>query len=103
MIYHSVIFKFKPTITKIEKQDFFKVALELSQIPGVQKFKALKQTSSKNKFEFGLSMEFDNYKVYENYNNHQNHKLFIQNYWLKMVEDFLEIDYESIIDISKLK
>jgi hypothetical protein len=48
-------------------------------------------------------MEFDTYLVYENYNNHPYHTSFVQNYWLTMVEDFLEIDYEPIIDISTLK
>jgi hypothetical protein len=48
-------------------------------------------------------MEFATYLVYENYNHHPNHTSFVQNYWLKMVEDFLEIDYEPIIDISTLK
>ena len=103
MIRHSVIFKFKNAITEIEKKDFFEAALQLTEIPGLENFEKLKQTSPKNTFEFGFSMEFDTYLVYENYNNHPYHTSFVQNYWLTMVEDFLEIDYEPIIDISTLK
>jgi hypothetical protein len=103
MIRHSVIFKFKKNITEIEKQDFFTAGFQLSEIPGLENFETLKQTSPKNTFEFGFSMEFENYMIYENYNNHPYHNSFVQNYWLKMVEDFLEIDYEQIIDFSKLK
>lgn len=57
-----------------------------------KKFEVLKQISKKNKFEYGISMEFDNQEQYDTYSNHAEHTAFIQNFWIKSVEDFLEID-----------
>lgn len=92
-IRHSVIFKLKhPNGSQAEKA-FLAAAKQLSSIPGVEKFECLKQVSKKNKFDFGLSMEFANHKVYDAYNNHPDHIAFVQQRWMKEVDDFLEIDY----------
>jgi heme-degrading monooxygenase HmoA len=96
MIRHSVILKLKTTLSKEEKQAFFDAVDKLSEIPKVQKFEVLRQTSQKNKFEYGISMEFDNQEQYDHYSNHPSHLHFIQNFWINSVEDFLEIDYEEI-------
>lgn len=96
MIRHSVILKLKPELSSSEKQAFFEAVDNLATIPDVQKFEVLKQTSSKNKFEYGISMEFANQVQYDFYSNHAQHQAFIQNFWLKSVEDFLEIDYEKL-------
>ncbi|MEA5461003.1 Dabb family protein [Arcicella sp. LKC2W] len=96
MIRHSVILKLKNTISLEEKQAFFDAVDTLAKIPDVQKFEVLKQTSQKNKFEYGISMEFDTQEQYDIYSNHPNHIHFIQNFWINNVEDFLEIDYENI-------
>ena len=71
-------------------------AKKLANIPGVQHFECLKQVSTKNKFEFGLSMEFASRELYEKYTAHPDHINFVKNYWLNNVEDFLEIDYEPM-------
>jgi hypothetical protein len=96
MIRHSVILKLKFDISSDDKQAFFNAVDKLGTIPNVQKFEFLKQISSKNKFEYGISMEFDTQEQYDFYTNHAKHLAFIQNFWLKSVEDFLEIDYEKI-------
>lgn len=96
MIRHSVIFKFKPSVDSITAHNFFIAAKKLSTIPGVQSFESLRQVSKKNKFEFGLSMEFANEDLYQQYNNHPVHVRFIKDYWLNYVEDFMEIDYETL-------
>lgn len=93
MIRHSVILKLKADINSADKQAFFAAVDKLATIPDVQKFEVLKQISSKNKFEYGISMEFDNHEQYDVYSNHAEHVAFIQNFWMKSVEDFLEIDY----------
>ncbi|WP_366186725.1 Dabb family protein [Flavobacterium ovatum] len=98
MIRHTVFFKFKVGISEIEKQEFFKACNQLSLIPGIQNFEVVKEKSPKNDFEFGLLMVFDNSTVYENYNTHPDHVLFVQNYWLKKVEDFIEIDFEPVVE-----
>lgn len=93
MIRHSVILKLKNTISVEEKQAFFEAVDTLADIPNVQKFEVLNQISAKNKFEYGISMEFDNQEQYDTYSNHPVHVDFIQNFWIPNVEDFLEIDY----------
>jgi Stress responsive A/B Barrel Domain len=96
MIRHTVIFTFKQSVDSIQQKDFFKAAQKLASLPGIMNFELLKQTSKKNKFDFGISMEFDDHRLYEQYNNHKDHQLFIQQYWLKNIEDFLETDYELL-------
>jgi Stress responsive A/B Barrel Domain len=96
MIRHSVIFKIKDKISSHEKKEFFEAVNKLSDIPNVHKFEFLKQISSKNKFEYGISMEFKNQEHYDIYSEHNQHQSFIQNFWIKSVEDFLEIDYVKI-------
>jgi len=96
MIRHSVIFKLKDVINADEKQAFFDAVDQLAFIQDVQKFEVLKQISPKNQFEYGISMEFDTQKQYDFYSNHPEHVAFVQNYWLKYVEDFLEIDYQPV-------
>jgi len=39
-------------------------------------------------------MEFDTLEKFDFYTNHEIHLHFIQNFWLKSVDDFLEIDYQ---------
>lgn len=91
-IRHAGLLKFKSTITEEEKQAFFIALKDLEQIEGVQKMEISKQISTKNPFEYGFSMEFANESIYKAYNIHPQHDAFVQNYWLKYVEDFMEID-----------
>jgi heme-degrading monooxygenase HmoA len=95
-IRHSVIFNFKDGVSPSDETAFFNAAKELAKIPGVQGFELLKQTSKKNPYAYGISMEFATQVLYEQYNNHPAHTQFIQNHWLKQVADFLEIDYEGM-------
>jgi hypothetical protein len=94
MIRHSVIFKLKDAINADQKQAFFDAVDKLAFIPDVLKFEVLTQISPKNKFEYGILMEFDTQAQYDFYSNHPAHVAFVQNYWLKNVDDFLEIDYQ---------
>jgi stress responsive alpha/beta barrel protein len=96
MVRHTVIFTFKQAVDSSSQKEFFDAAQKLAVIPGVKKFELLKQTSKKNKFHFGISMEFDDNNQYDQYNKHKDHALFIQQYWLKYVEDFLETDYSLL-------
>jgi heme-degrading monooxygenase HmoA len=93
MIRHSVILKLKKEISTDQKKSFFEAVDKLVEIPKVLKFEVLKQTSSTNPFEYGISMEFESQEDYDNYSNHPMHQEFIQKNWLPCVEDFLEIDY----------
>jgi hypothetical protein len=71
-------------------------AKKLATIAGVQHFEILLQTSKKNTFEYGISMQFAGQELYDAYSGHPDHLTFINEYWLKYVDDFLEIDYEPL-------
>jgi hypothetical protein len=96
MIRHTVVFKLKFSKGSPEESEFLTAASKLSSIPGVRNFESLRQTSKKNVFDYGLSMEFDTMKDYHEYNTHQDHTKFVETYWVKYVQNFLEIDYEPI-------
>ena len=95
MIHHSVIFTLNASVDEATKEQFFGAAKELATIAGVENFKCLKQVSAKNKFSFGLSMDFADELLYQQYNNHPLHIKFIGEQWLNYVEDYMEIDYLS--------
>lgn len=99
MLRHSVILKLKSSLTEDEKQAFFEAVDDLANIPHVQKFEVLKQISPKNKFEYGISMEFETQDQYDTYSNHPQHVAFVENFWMQNVEDFLEIDYVKLNEI----
>ena len=94
MIRHTVVFKLKYPLGSAEESDFLEAAAALSQIPGVQHFESLKQISKKNDFDYGLSMEFDSEADHQAYNQHPDHAKFIEDFWPKSVEKFLEIVYK---------
>jgi len=93
-IRHMVVFKLKHPKGSAEEKDFLIAIRKLAAIPGVEKLECMRQVSKKNKFDYGLSMEFASQKAYDQYNNHPDHVAFVQNRWVKEVEDFLEIDFE---------
>jgi hypothetical protein len=98
MIQHSVIFSIKENIDSPRIKQFFKAAVELTNIPGVINFKSWKQVSEKNAFQYGLSMEFSTHEQYQQYNHHPTHVAFINEQWIPCVADFLEIDYEPLAE-----
>lgn len=96
MIRHTVVFKLKCPKGSGEENEFLMAAASLSSIPGVLNFESLRQISKKNDFDFGLSMEFVTLQAYNDYNKHPDHTRFVETYWVKYVDKFLEIDYEPI-------
>jgi heme-degrading monooxygenase HmoA len=96
MIRHTVVFKLIHPKDSTEEKVFLDTIKNLSTIPGVQKFELLKQTGKKNNYDYGLSMEFETGKAYEDYNQHPDHRAFVQTFWINEVRDFLEIDYEPL-------
>jgi hypothetical protein len=79
-----------------ETKAFFSAAQELASIPGVQNFACLRQVSPKNKYQYGLSMEFADAQTYQQYNEHPLHTAFIQEWWMENVEEFSEMDFEGL-------
>ena len=96
MIRHTVVFKLKHAPGSEEEHAFLQAAKGLAKIPVVRNFESLRQTSKKNSYQFGLSMEFGNTQDYEIYNKHPDHVAFVQSRWLQEVSDFMEIDYEPL-------
>ena len=93
-IRHTVVFTPKHGAGSPEEADFLAAAARLAEIPGVEAFEILRETSRKNGYRFGISMEFADSEAYAAYNEHPDHVRFVQDRWLPEVEDFLEIDYE---------
>lgn len=94
MITHTVFFKLKHDKGSEQEKDFFNAAQVLAQIPGVLNFETVQQTSSKNNFDYGFTMQFSSQGAYQNYNNNPAHVNFVNQHWTPNVADFLEIDYE---------
>ncbi len=91
---HSVVFKLKHPKGSAEEKVFLDAARKLSSIAGVNRFECLVQVSSKNDFDYGLSMEFESSQAYEAYQKDPSHDAFVKTYWVNNVKDFLELDFE---------
>ena len=96
MIRHTVVFNLKHARGSLQEKAFLRDAMVLTEIPGVEKFEQLRQTSKKNDYEFGFSMEFADQAAYDAYNVHPKHVKFVRERWEREVEKFLEIDYEPV-------
>ena len=97
MIRHTVIFTLNHAPGSLEEASFLKDANALADIPGVEKFERLRQVSPKNDFRFGFSMEFASQADYSAYNDHPVHVAFVRDRWIPEVENFMEIDYISLV------
>jgi hypothetical protein len=93
-IRHTVVFTLSHDASSPEEADFLAAAARLQSIEGVEEFQILRETSPKNSYRFGISMEFAGPAAYAAYNGHSDHVRFVQERWLVEVSDFLEIDYE---------
>lgn len=71
----------------------------LAAIPGVRNFSANRQTSPKNDYQYGFSMDFDGPEAYRSYNDHPDHTAFVRDRWQTEVTRFLEIDFEEAGDV----
>ena len=88
MLRHTISFKLRYPKDSSEEKTFLSAARKLASIPGVHHFECLLQTSKKNSFDYGLSMEFDSRKSYDDYNQHSDHQAFVQTYWVRDVKEF---------------
>jgi len=98
MIRHTVAFRLVHPAGSAEESDFLTTARTLATIPGVERFEQLAQTSAKNDFTLGFSMEFADAAAYDAYNQHPVHIGFVQERWVPEGADFLEPDYQPLHD-----
>jgi hypothetical protein len=96
-IRHAGIFNFKPTVSESQKHAFFVALKALEEINGVEKMEVSRQTSTKNKFKYGFSMEFASNEIYQAYSIHPQHDTFVKDFFIPLVEDFMEIDTEQLM------
>lgn len=92
MIRHMVVFRLYSMEGPIEETAFFAAAQDLSGIPGVHSFRIHREVSTKNQFDYGLTMEFADQGAYDAYNSHPRHAAFVAEVWVRDVAEFLEID-----------
>jgi hypothetical protein len=95
-IRHTVVFTLSHSKESPAEADFLAAAGALAAIPGVEAFQILRETSPKNAYRFGISMEFAGPEAYAAYNEHPDHVRFVNDRWLAEVSDFLEVDYETL-------
>ena len=95
-IRHRVVFTLSHAAGSPEEADFLATAGRLAEIPGVESFEILRETSPKNDYRHGISMEFAGPDAYRAYNEHPGHVAFVQERWLPEVAEFLEVDYEPL-------
>lgn len=96
-IRHQVIFCLKSGAQGETTERFLRDGTrELTSIPGVEAFQALRQVSPKNDYDFGFSMEFSGPEAYEAYNSHPTHVAFVRERWQTEVTRFLEIDFRNL-------
>src|SRR5438105_10597318 len=91
-IRHTVVFTLSHPAGSAEEADFLATAARLAEIPGVESFELLRETSPKNGYRHGISMEFGGPDAYRAYNEHPDHVAFVQERWLPEVSEFLEVD-----------
>ena len=94
-IRHTVVFTLSHPEGSAAEADFLAAARALAAIPGVEEFQVLRETSPKNAYRYGISMEFAGPAAYAAYNEHPDHVRFVEDRWLPEVSDFLEVDYEA--------
>lgn len=97
MIRHTVAFTLKHAKGSSAEQSFLADAKTLAAIPGVERFEQLRQTSPKNSFDYGFSMEFADQAAYTSYNEHAHHVAFVRDRWIPEIASFMEIDYEPLV------
>lgn len=91
-IRHSVVFRLAHGEGSQAEADFLTAIAALGLIPGVEDFELMREASTKNDYQFALTMEFANQPAYEAYNAHPDHVDFVSSRWGSEVADFLEID-----------
>jgi hypothetical protein len=93
MITHSVFFRLHHAAGSQAEMKFFIDSLPLAKLSTVKNFQRLQQTSKKNNFTHGFSMQFKDQQAYDAYSNDPTHTTYVKNVWIPQVAEFMEIDH----------
>jgi heme-degrading monooxygenase HmoA len=97
MIRHAAIFRLKHAQGSQEEKSFLAALRELKSIPGVESFEVARETSSKNDFDYAVSMFFADQAAYDSYNDHPRHVAFVRDRWVPEVAAFMEHDTVTLL------
>jgi heme-degrading monooxygenase HmoA len=95
-IRHSVIFRLARPSRSDAERDFLEAISALARIPGVEAFEVMREVSPKNGYSFALTMEFADRDAYVAYDEDPRHVRFVTEHWAANVEDWIEVDTETI-------
>jgi len=94
---HMVVFKLKHPKGSPEEKKFLDDSESiLGGIPYAAKFMVCREVSPKNEYDFGFSFDFITEEDYQNYNADQRHVNFVQERWMKEVDEFMEVDLKEL-------
>ncbi|MDR1098291.1 MAG: Dabb family protein [Tannerella sp.] len=93
-IMHTVIFDLKHAADSPEAGKFITDARRiLAAVPGVRAFRAYRQCSPKNDYQYGFLMTFSSQKEFDAYTAHPEHCKFVEERWETEVSRFQESDF----------
>ncbi len=93
MLFHAVLFNFKKELGEDRKEEILGLARKLSEIPGVRNLLAGRTINEGGKFEYGLTMYFEDEEALREYREHPDHVRFRDVDFFPFVEDKLGLDY----------
>ncbi|CZT04256.1 hypothetical protein WAI453_009681 [Rhynchosporium graminicola] len=100
-VIHIVLFKFKPAVTTLQREGFFKAAKSLKSLPCVKDGRlivggpSITSPISKSKgFECALVSYHNDLKAVEEYQASEEHEELKSTYVLPLTEDLVRFDFE---------
>ena len=95
-IRHSVIVRLVHPSGSDGERGFLEAISALARIPGAAAFEVMREVSPKNGYAFAATMEFADRDAYHAYNEDPRHVRFVTERWAASVEEWIEIDTETI-------
>ncbi|MEM3382736.1 MAG: Dabb family protein [Nitrososphaerales archaeon] len=96
MIKHIVLFNLKASTIK-QFDQFVKTTKEtLSKIPGVQNLSVGLSIKPDARYNYSITMDFDNERLLKEYREHPIHVKYRDEYFKPNIEEYISLDYELI-------
>ena len=96
MLFHAVLFNFKPDVSPQQREDILQAARDkLIPIPGVSSLLAGKTVKPGSEYEYAITMYFEGgVPALEAYRVHPDHEYFRDVTFFPFLENKLGLDYE---------